>query len=91
MPDTLVERLREMNNRYIGLTTLDKELKALLTEAADALSAATERERGLLDLLDLTTTELGWLLDGGLPNMATMKRYELAQAWLAEHKGTPRG
>jgi hypothetical protein len=54
MSDTLVERLREMNNRYIGLTTLDKELKALLTEAADALSAATERERGLRDALEQT-------------------------------------
>jgi hypothetical protein len=94
MPDTLV--------RWTAVLNFDGEIEfhsppdypgdwVQYDEAADALSAATERERGLRDLLDLTTTELGWLLDGGLPNMATTKRYELAQAWLAEHKGTPRG
>jgi hypothetical protein len=90
MPDTLVERLREMNNRYIGLTTLDKELKALLTEAADALSAATERERGLLSAL--TDIEYDCANKADLTDAEVLECVrDTARAALAEHKGTPRG
>jgi hypothetical protein len=79
MPDTLelISRLYAASN--------DERLStgALYREAADALSAATERERGLREALN-------WIADEGLSCGDYAACVREARAAL-EHKGTPRG
>jgi hypothetical protein len=79
MPDTLIKRLRQQayDKAASGLDN------ALYVEAADALSAATERERGLREALN-------WIADEGLSCGDYAACVREARAAL-EHKGTPRG
>jgi hypothetical protein len=83
MPDTLVERLRaECGGSCTG--------PCVLREAAAALSAATERERGLLSAL--TDIEYDCANKADLTDAEVLECVrDTARAALAEHKGTPRG
>jgi hypothetical protein len=97
MPDTLVERLRERaksEEEYVSYIAAE-----IFTEAADALSAAAERERVLLELLRRSRRYVvahdynrrG--MQTGPPPVGGVLRDLIAaiDAALSEHKGTPRG
>jgi hypothetical protein len=78
MPDNLDTPLEK---RLRGLCHCEDDETCEMCEAADALSAATERERGLREALE-------WIADA---NVSGDKMASVASAALAEHKGTPRG